>query len=139
MSAAPACPQCTLENTYPDGALWMCPDCGHEWTAAEAGGSDLVVRDKATKRAVVIRTLGQHGFDSGSTAAEKLGGLEDVTAAGDLDGDGWGAPPREAAPAHPSARGTMPSARTPSAPSGGGGTTGGGAITNAEVAEVAAL
>jgi len=45
MSAAPACPQCTLENTYPDGALWMCPDCGHEWTAAEAGGSDLVVRD----------------------------------------------------------------------------------------------
>ena len=47
-----------------------------------------MVRDKATKRAVVIRTLGQHGFDSGSTAAEKLGALEDVTAAGDLDGDG---------------------------------------------------
>ena len=45
MSAAPACPQCTLENTYPDGALWMCPDCGLEWTAAEGDASDLVVRD----------------------------------------------------------------------------------------------
>lgn len=27
----PACPQCTLENTYPDGANYLCPDCGFEW------------------------------------------------------------------------------------------------------------
>ncbi len=36
----PACPQCALENTYPDGANYVCPDCGHEWpmsAAAEAG------------------------------------------------------------------------------------------------------
>lgn len=45
MSAAPACPQCTLENTYPDGALWMCPDCGYEWTAEEGDASGVVVRD----------------------------------------------------------------------------------------------
>ncbi len=31
MNALPACPQCSLENTYPDGENWVCPDCGHEW------------------------------------------------------------------------------------------------------------
>jgi protein PhnA len=49
MSTIPACPQCTLENTYPDGDNFVCPDCGHEWPAAaaadeieEAGG---VIKD----------------------------------------------------------------------------------------------
>ncbi len=45
MSTAPACPQCTLENTYADGALWICADCAHEWTAAEASTGGVVVRD----------------------------------------------------------------------------------------------
>lgn len=31
MSAIPACPQCTLENTYPDGDNYVCADCGFEW------------------------------------------------------------------------------------------------------------
>lgn len=51
MSATiPACPQCGLENTYPDADNYVCPDCAHEWpqTAAndadEASG-DGVVRD----------------------------------------------------------------------------------------------
>lgn len=44
--SAPACPQCTLENTYVDGALWVCADCGHEWAASdESGEPQLVVRD----------------------------------------------------------------------------------------------
>ena len=25
------CPQCTLDNTYPDGANMVCADCGFEW------------------------------------------------------------------------------------------------------------
>lgn len=33
MSTPSACPVCTLENTYQDGALFICPDCGHEWAA----------------------------------------------------------------------------------------------------------
>jgi len=45
MSAVPACPQCTLENTYADGALMICADCGFEWTAEEGGTSGVVVRD----------------------------------------------------------------------------------------------
>lgn len=39
MSTPPACPQCSMENTYPDGANFVCADCGHEWpmqAAAEA-------------------------------------------------------------------------------------------------------
>ena len=34
MSATPACPQCTLENTYPDGVNFVCADCGYEWPQA---------------------------------------------------------------------------------------------------------
>lgn len=49
MSAIPACPQCTLENTYPDGANYVCADCGYEWPMLEtgAGGEDAeaVVKD----------------------------------------------------------------------------------------------
>ena len=48
MSTIPACPQCTLENTYPDGDRYVCADCGYEWpmesAAAEEEG-DAVVRD----------------------------------------------------------------------------------------------
>ena len=49
MSATPPCPQCTLENTYPDGANYVCADCGCEWPAAESGSSTdddaRIVRD----------------------------------------------------------------------------------------------
>ncbi len=48
MSAAPACPQCTLENTYPDGENHVCADCGFEWpmaAAAEEVEADAVVKD----------------------------------------------------------------------------------------------
>ena len=48
MKALPPCPQCGLDNTYPDGAQFACPDCGFEWSAGESGaGADAaaVVRD----------------------------------------------------------------------------------------------
>jgi protein PhnA len=31
MQNLPACPVCTLENTYQDGDNYICPDCTHEW------------------------------------------------------------------------------------------------------------
>ena len=37
-----------MDNTYPDGDLYICADCGHEWSqqASEDGGADaLVVKD----------------------------------------------------------------------------------------------
>jgi protein PhnA len=49
MSTIPACPQCTLENTYQDGDNYVCADCGYEWpmteTAAPDDTADAVVRD----------------------------------------------------------------------------------------------
>jgi protein PhnA len=45
MSDVPACPQCTLENTYADGALLICADCGFEWHAQAPAQAALVVRD----------------------------------------------------------------------------------------------
>ena len=49
MPTPPACPQCTLENTYPDGDNYVCPDCGYEWPMAEEtaldDGDDATVKD----------------------------------------------------------------------------------------------
>lgn len=49
MSTIPACPQCAMENTYPDGDNYLCADCGHEWPMVEAAGADdeadAVVKD----------------------------------------------------------------------------------------------
>lgn len=49
-ATAPACPQCGLENTYPVGANYICPDCSFEWSstdqAEEIGAeTDGVIRD----------------------------------------------------------------------------------------------
>lgn len=41
----PACPQCGLENTYPDGNQFVCPDCGFEWPQAAAGTADEAAGD----------------------------------------------------------------------------------------------
>ncbi|GAB3554360.1 zinc ribbon domain-containing protein YjdM [Noviherbaspirillum agri] len=49
MSQIPPCPQCAMENTYPDGANYVCADCGHEWPVAQAAkpeeAADAVVKD----------------------------------------------------------------------------------------------
>ena len=47
MFTIPPCPQCTLENTYPDGDNFVCADCGYEWPqkAAASEASARVVRD----------------------------------------------------------------------------------------------
>ena len=40
MTAIPACPQCMMENTYPDGDNYVCADCGHEWPVVKASRAD---------------------------------------------------------------------------------------------------
>lgn len=45
---APACPQCSLENTYPDGDNFVCADCGFEWpqtAAASVEEAEAEVKD----------------------------------------------------------------------------------------------
>ena len=51
---------------------------------------DLVLRDAATQRAVVVRTRGQLAFGAGRTGATGWRDVDLVASAGDLDGDGTG-------------------------------------------------
>ncbi len=47
MSTLPPCPQCGQPNTYPDGDLLICADCGYEWTPGAATETDSarIVKD----------------------------------------------------------------------------------------------
>jgi protein PhnA len=65
MSDIPACPVCSMEHTYPDGDLFVCPDCGHEWLQHAVAHEDAeqVVRDvhgnvlKSGDTVIVIKDL----------------------------------------------------------------------------------
>lgn len=43
----PACPECAENYTYEQGALLVCPMCGHEWSPEEAAAAEetVVFRD----------------------------------------------------------------------------------------------
>lgn len=47
MSKLPNCPQCNSEFTYEDGALYICPECAHEWSkdAVAEAATDRVWKD----------------------------------------------------------------------------------------------
>ncbi|MGB0720200.1 MAG: zinc ribbon domain-containing protein YjdM [Bdellovibrionales bacterium] len=43
----PPCPKCASPYTYEDGALLICPECAHEWSASEGGDGEggQIIRD----------------------------------------------------------------------------------------------
>ncbi len=44
----PNCPKCNSEYTYEDGSIFVCPECGHEWslTLEPEGNEDKkVIKD----------------------------------------------------------------------------------------------
>lgn len=41
----PNCPMCQSEYTYEDRGLFVCPECGHEWSENEEIEEGLVVKD----------------------------------------------------------------------------------------------
>lgn len=48
MSELPPCPKCAEAYTYEDGAMLVCPMCGHEWSAETPTSNEngeAVVRD----------------------------------------------------------------------------------------------
>jgi protein PhnA len=47
MPEMPKCPKCNSEYTYEDRGLFICPECGHEWSADSATSEEegLVVKD----------------------------------------------------------------------------------------------
>ena len=40
----PACPKCNSEYTYEDGAMLICPECAHEWSADGSSDADDEVK-----------------------------------------------------------------------------------------------
>ncbi len=47
MNEIPNCPVCQGENTYFDGSIYVCPDCGHEFDGENSSeeAADNTVRD----------------------------------------------------------------------------------------------
>ncbi|CAN1535171.1 MAG: alkylphosphonate utilization protein [Sulfuritalea sp.] len=48
MSNLPKCPKCNSEYTYEDGAMYVCPECAHEWSkdaTTENADEAKVIRD----------------------------------------------------------------------------------------------
>ncbi|NOT11604.1 MAG: alkylphosphonate utilization protein [Methylococcaceae bacterium] len=48
MSSLPNCPKCNSDFTYEDGAMYICPECSHEWSkdaAGDASEQDKIIKD----------------------------------------------------------------------------------------------
>ncbi|MFD9031373.1 zinc ribbon domain-containing protein YjdM [Streptomyces sp. NPDC059567] len=79
----PPCPRCSSAYTYEMGALLVCPECGHEWSASADSASGAAGGEKVIKDAVgnvladgdtvtVVRTLKVKGSPSGIKAGTKV-------------------------------------------------------------------
>ncbi|MCU7837166.1 MAG: alkylphosphonate utilization protein [gamma proteobacterium symbiont of Taylorina sp.] len=60
MSDLPCCPECGSEYTYEDGALYVCPECAHEW------GKDSDQEDNDTQ---VIKDSNGNILNDGDTVS----------------------------------------------------------------------
>ncbi|MEU6661945.1 zinc ribbon domain-containing protein YjdM [Streptomyces sp. NPDC046821] len=100
----PPCPQCSSAYTYEMGALLVCPECGHEWSAAATDGAPVkrVVKDSVGNvltdgdTVTVVKTLKVKGSPSGIKAGTKVRNIrliEDAVDGHDIDCkvDGFGA------------------------------------------------
>ena len=102
MSNLPPCPKCNSELTYEDGAILICPECAHEWSA---GANDTTSEDgKVIRDAVgnilqdgdtvtVIKDLKVKGSSSTLKVGTKVKGIRLVEGDHDIDCkiDGFGA------------------------------------------------
>ena len=92
MIALPPCPNCYSEYTYEDGALLICPECGHEWSAAaNEGGEANVIRDSNGNpladgdTVVVIKDLKIKGSSSVVKRGTKVKNIRLVDGDHDID------------------------------------------------------
>ena len=106
MSDLPACPKCQSALTYEDGALFVCPECAHEWTAAPSSApadseapQGRVVRDahgtvlQDGDTVVLIKDLKVKGSSSALKVGTRVKGIRLVDGDHDIDCriDGFGA------------------------------------------------
>lgn len=45
MSQPTHCPKCNCEDIYPDGTLWICPICAHEWNPETAAAAQSTMEE----------------------------------------------------------------------------------------------
>lgn len=87
------CPQCTLENIYPDGDNNVCADCGFEWPQAVEIEADEVriVKDSNGNvlqdgdTVVVIKDLKVKGTSSTLKVGTKIKGIRIVDGDHEVD------------------------------------------------------
>ena len=100
MSTLPACPKCQSAYTYEDGALLICPECGHEWSANVVDTADSKqIRDSAGNvlqdgdTVTVIKDLKVKGSSSVVKIGTKVKNIRLVDGDHDIDCkiDGFGA------------------------------------------------
>lgn len=89
----PKCPKCSSEYTYEDGAMYVCPECAHEWpqAAAEEAPGANVVRDAVGNvlqdgdSVVVIKDLKVKGSSSVVKVGTKVRNIRLVEGDHDID------------------------------------------------------
>lgn len=100
MSTLPNCPKCGSTYTYEDGALLVCPECAHEWSATadvatetarvwkDANGNLLQDGDSVT----VIKDLKVKGSSSVVKVGTKVKNIRLIEGDHDIDCkiDGFG-------------------------------------------------
>ena len=52
MNDLPACPQCASKLTYEDAGIYVCPECGHEWSTSGITEADTDDQKRAIRDAV---------------------------------------------------------------------------------------
>jgi protein PhnA len=96
MSDIPACPICSMENTYPDGDNDVCADCAHEWpivAVAAAGDEDAATVKDANGNlladgddVVLIKDLKVRGSSQVIKQGTKVRGIRVVGGDHDVEG-----------------------------------------------------
>lgn len=91
MSEIPSCPKCSSPYAYEDGALYICPECGHEWSPAAGDNDAVVVRDSVGNilndgdDVTVIKDLKVKGSSSVVKVGTKVKGIRLVDGDHDID------------------------------------------------------
>ncbi len=89
----PPCPACASAYIYQQDALLICPECGHEWAASEAGAAETVaeVRDSVGNllqdgdTVTLIKDLKLKGASSTLKVGTKVRGIRLVDGDHDID------------------------------------------------------
>ncbi|MCI5048925.1 MAG: alkylphosphonate utilization protein [Rickettsiales bacterium] len=91
MTETPPCPKCESPYVYEDGALYVCPECAHEWPQNESGSDEKIVRDangaelRDGDTVTVIKDLKVKGSSSVVKVGTKVKNIRIVEGDHDID------------------------------------------------------